>query len=227
MQLGATFIIDATVGAIRRCAGQWQVTYSHSARTGEPQTIRCQVLLDAAGAWGMNIAALANLHLPLFPVGLTLNATEKTDPQIPHLIQHVGRQLSLKQTEEGNLLVGGGWRSRLRQRGGHWASSAAPDIRLDSVIENLRVAAQVVPMVRTLRLLRTWTGTTAITPDQLPILGEVAQAPGFFVAAGGSGFTYGPTYAQLMSELILTGKSSYPLDPFSPARFGGLNAFMG
>lgn len=226
-QHGATFIIDAAVGAVRRSAGQWQVTYSHGASPGEPQTIHCEILLDAAGAWSMNIAAMANLHLPLFPVGLTMNATERTDPQIPHLIQHVGRQLSLKQTEDGNLLLGGGWRSRLRQRGGHWVSTVSPDIRLDSIIENLRVAAEVVPMVRTLRLLRTWTGTTAITPDQLPVLGEIPQAPGFFVAAGGSGFTYGPTYAQLMSELILTGKSSYSLEPFSPARFGGLNAFMG
>jgi len=223
--LGASLITDATVREVRRIAGQWRITFSDSA--GEREQIHCGALLNAAGVWAVDIAAMANLHVPLFPVGLTMNATEKTEPEIPHLIQHVGRKLSLKQTEDGNLLIGGGWRANLRRRGGRWSSMESPDIVLDSVVGNLRTAAEIVPMVRSLRLLRTWTGTTAITADQLPVLGEVPQAPGFFVAAGGSGFTYGPAYALLMSELMLTGASSYPLAPFSPARFNGLNAFMG
>jgi glycine/D-amino acid oxidase-like deaminating enzyme len=169
---------------------------------------------------------MANLHLPLFSVGLTMNATEKAIPVVAHLIQHVGRKLSLKQTDDGNLLIGGGWGARLRQKQGRWSADESPQLLLDSVIGNLRTAADVVPLVRNLRLIRTWTGTTCITADQLPVLGEVKQAPGFFIAAGGSGFTYGPTYARLMSELMLKGESSYPLHPFSPARFGGLNAFM-
>ncbi len=225
VDLGASLIIDATVSEVRRAAGRWHITFGDSA--GKRQQISCGALLNAAGAWAVDIAAMARLHLPLFPVGLTMNATEKTEPQIPHLIQHVGRKLSLKQTEDGNLLIGGGWRAHLRQREGRWSRAESPDMALDSVIGNLRTAAEIVPMVSSLRLLRTWTGTTAITPDQLPVLGEVPQAPGFFVAAGGSGFTYGPAYAFLMSELMLTGTSSYPLAPFSPARFNGLNAFMG
>ena len=225
VELGASLITDATVRGVRCDAGRWHITFSDSA--GERQQIRCGAVLNAAGAWTVNIAAMANLHLPLFPIGLTMNATEKTQLQIPHLIQHVGRKLSLKQTEDGNLLIGGGWRANLRQRGGRWSSTESPHIVLDSVFGNLRTAAEIVPMVRSLRLLRTWTGTTAITADQLPVLGEVPQAPGFFVAAGGAGFTYGPAYALLMSELMLTGTSSYPLAPFSPARFNALNAFMG
>ncbi len=169
---------------------------------------------------------MANLHVPLFPVALTMNATEKAAPLVPHLVQHVGRKLSLKQTHDGNLLIGGGWAASLHQNNGRWSNTQSPDIRLESILGNLRTAADIVPAIKSLRLLRTWTGTTAITADQLPVLGEIAQAPGYFVAAGGSGFTYGPTCARLMSEQILSGKASYPLDPFSPARFTGLNAFM-
>jgi sarcosine oxidase subunit beta len=68
--------------------------------------------------------------------------------------------------------------------------------------------------------LRCWTGTTALTNDQLPIIGASKTAPRFFTAVGGSGFTYGPTYARLLSELILQGESSFPLDPYSPDRPG-------
>jgi len=229
---GARIMTGTQVQAIDRNGSAWTVRIrksspEHSASDVAPKTIRCQMILNAAGAWAAEVAALANLHLPLFPIGLTMNVTEKVSPVITHLIQHVGRKLSLKQTDDGNLLIGGGWSSRLRQKQGVWQSQQAAELQLDSVVENLRTAADVVPLVKNLRLIRSWTGITCITADQLPVLGEVAKAPGFFVAAGGSGFTYGPTYARLMSELMLTGQSSYPLAPFSPARFAGLNAFMG
>jgi sarcosine oxidase subunit beta len=133
----------------------------------------------------------------------------------------------LKQTDDGNLLIGGGWRSRLRQHAGKWAVAESPDILLDSVAGNRRAAAAVVPAIGRLRLLRAWTGTTVNTPDDLPVLGEVPQAAGFFVASGGPGFTFGPAYALLMSELIHGGETSWPLEPFSPRRFGSLNAYMG
>lgn len=226
-EFGATFVTGATVKGVRRVAGGWQVACDQPARADEKAVIRCEALLNAAGAWAAEIAAMANIHLPLSPVGLTMNATDKTDSGIPHLIQHIGRKLSLKQTQGGNLLIGGGWEAPLRRRAGHWSGVGSPEIKLDSVSGNLRAAVDVVPMIRSLRLLRTWTGTTVITPDQLPFLGEADRAPGFYVAAGGTGFTYGPTYARLISERILTGTSSWPLDPFSPARFGGLDAMAG
>jgi glycine/D-amino acid oxidase-like deaminating enzyme len=225
-ELGATVRSRTQVGAITRRSGAWEVAFdSHHA--GHRDVVRCSAVLNAAGAWAAEVAAFANLHLPLFPVALTMNVTEKVEPRVPHLVQHVSRKLSLKQTDDGNLLLGGGWRSRLRQHGGKWAVGEPPGILLDSVAGNLRAAVDAVPSIRSLRLLRSWTGTTVNTPDDLPVLGEVPQAPGFFVAAGGAGFTFGPAYALLMSELIRGAKTSWPLEPFSPTRFGSLNVDMG
>ena len=225
-ELGACVRSRTSVSAITRSSGKWAVTLC-SQHSGTPETLRCGAVLNAAGAWAAEVAALANVHLPLFPVALTMHVTEKIEPRVPHLVQHVGRKLSLKQTDDGNLLIGGGWRSRLRQHAGKWAVGESPDVLLDSVAGNLRAAVAVVPSIGRLRLLRAWTGTTVNTPDDLPVLGEVPQAPGFFVASGGPGFTFGPAYALLMSELINAGKASWPLEPFSPRRFGSLNAYMG
>lgn len=229
---GARIMTGAQVNAIDRHGSGWTIRVQSNsserpASEAVPQRIRCQMILNAAGARAAEVATLANLHLPLFPIGLTMNVTEKISPVINQLIQHVGRKLSLKQTDDGNLLIGGGWSARLKQKQGAWQAQQSAELQLDSVVQNLRTAADVVPLIKNLRLIRSWTGTTCITADQLPVLGEVAKAPGFFVAAGGSGFTYGPTYARLMSELMLQGQSSYPLEPFSPARFASLNAFMG
>lgn len=223
---GARFLPGAAVGKLARRRAGWQVTYREGGAAGRECQLQSAAVLNAAGAWAADVARMANVHLPLFPIALSVNVTERIEPCIAHLIQHVGRKLSLKQTGDGNLLLGGGGRARLRQRNGQW-SEEPPEILLQPIVENLRAAAAVVPLVSSLRLLRSWTGTAAITPDELPILGEVARAPGFFVAAGGPGFTNGPAYALLMSELMLGRRPSWPLDPFSPQRFGVLNAYMG
>ena len=91
---------------------------------------------------------------------------------------------------------------------------------------NLRVASELAPMIEDVHLIRTWSGITGITSDQLPIVGEVGRC-GFFVAGGGSGFTFGPLYARLISELIVTGRTEINLAPYSPARFDHINMFMG
>ena len=80
------------------------------------------------------------------------------------------------------------------------------------------------------RLIRSWTGTTAITADQLPLAGEVPRMPGFFVAAGGSAFTLGPTLARLVAQQMIGDNRAEADDALAitaPGRFEHLNGFMG
>lgn len=183
-------------------------------------------VLVAAGAWTTPLCARANLHVPLYPVALLMNATARITPLVPHLVQHVGRRLSLKQTYAGHLLIGGGWPSRLMQDAGGFDLSRKPTLIADSLTGNLRAATDVVPAVTQLDLLRSWTGITAISADQLPIVGEVPRMPGLYVAAGGSAFTLGLTFARLLAD-AMSGRPSPELDIVSPARFEHLNGFMG
>lgn len=221
---GARLVTTARLTALSRDGRGWSVEYAVPGSSEPRQRLRCGGVLNAAGIWAGRVAALAGLELPVYPLALTMSATERVGPLIPHLVQHVGRKLSLKQTEDGNLLIGGGWGSRLREVNGEWLDSAAPALNMDSVLGNLEVAADIVPRIASLRLLRTWTGATAMTPDALPMLGEARRAPGFFVAAAGTGFTFGPTYAKLVSELMLNGASSFALHAFAPSRFDDAGA---
>ncbi len=166
------------------------------------------------------MTGLAGAPLPLVSHPLTLFATAAIDPIVDHLIQHAGQRLSLKQSAEGNLLVGGGWPSRLRERSGIPAPSSRPAPRFDSIAGSAAIACRVVPAVAATSAIRVWTGVAPATDDNVPILGELPGLPGLFVATAGSGFTLGPTYARLIAEQILEGRPSLPLDTFSPARFG-------
>ncbi|HEX5596684.1 MAG TPA: FAD-dependent oxidoreductase [Micromonosporaceae bacterium] len=190
--------------------------------TDDGRTDTADTVVLAAGVWTAELAAMADVRLPVFPVGLTMSATARTAPLIPHLVQHVGRRLSMKQTEDGNVLIGGGWPAKLISHGGQLDLDRNPELRYESLTGNAD-AARVVPAVLRLPVIRCWSGMTTLTPDQLPLLGPVPRRPGLYVATGGSAFTLGPTYARMVAETLLTGESELPLTEYSPSRFGSLN----
>lgn len=221
---GAEIRTGVEVAAIAREGRGWRV---QTKRGGVTQILYADSILNAAGAWAGDIARFANLHLPIFPVPLTMNITEARAPMISHFIQHAGRKLSMKQVRDGHILIGGGWPSRFHKTRGAIDTDKTPYPVRENVVDNLRTACAVVPALADCHLLRVWTGATGVTPDQLPILGEVPEAPGFYVAAGGSGFTLGPVYARLIAELIAGGAASHQIDIYSPRRFSHINSFMG
>jgi glycine/D-amino acid oxidase-like deaminating enzyme len=221
---GAVIQSQTRVTALMRDGAEWRVTLVD--RDGRKQEVIAGTVLNAAGAWAGEIGTLAHLHLPIFAVPLSMNVIERATPLIPHLVQHAGQRLTLKQVAAGNILVGGGWPSRFARESPVMNTQRRAEPVIENVMSNLSLAARLVPAIGRLHLLRSWTGITGITTDQMPLLGAVPEAPGFFVAAGGAAFTHGPTYARLVSELILDGRPSVSIDLYSPARFSHINNFM-
>lgn len=178
------------------------------------------------GAWSKDLVEMAGLHIPMYPIPLTMNITESVEPVIHHLIQHVGKRLTLKQVRDGNILIGGGWSSQFVKKDGKLDLTSSPKILTESVKGNVQIAADLVPAIKDFRLIRTWPGVTGVSIDQLPILGEFPERKGLYIGGGGSGFTFGPLYGKVLSELILNGKTDYSIEAFSPKKFSHLNMFM-
>jgi glycine/D-amino acid oxidase-like deaminating enzyme len=191
-----------------------------------PAEICADKLLNAAGAWSGDIAAMVHLHLPMYAVPLLMNVIERYRRIVPHLVQHAGKRLTVKQVADGNILVGGGWPGRFSKTNARIDVGRRPEVVVQNAIENLSLATRLIPEIRRLHLLRTWAGTTGITADQMPLLGEVPEAPGFYVAAGGAAFTHGPTYARLIGELMTGSRLSQSIEVYSPSRFSHVNNFM-
>lgn len=184
-------------------------------------TTRSQVharrVVVAAGGWTARVAKMVGVSLPIGPDILSMNVTEAQRPELDLLIQHAGRRLTLKQTDSGTYIIGGGWPGEYVQSENRKVPS------LEGVAGNMWAAASIVPRIARLRIIRTWAGLGANTPDWAPIVGECPQVPGFHVLFAGLGFTLGLTCAQLMAELLTqpNGPGSAALTAFAPSRHAG------
>lgn len=63
-----------------------------------------------------------------------------------------------------------------------------------------------------------WVGPRPMTPNGLPLIGALPNAPRVFVAAGHNmlGVTLAPSTGRAVAELITTGSASVDLEPFRP-----------
>jgi glycine/D-amino acid oxidase-like deaminating enzyme len=220
---GARIWTGCRVVAMGRRHGRWELAVSSERGGAGAPAVVADAVLVAAGAWSGDVAAMANVRLPIVPSALSMMATERTPRLVGHLVQHVGRRLSMKQVRDGNVLIGGGWPSALAQRGAGFDKDAPPALLYESMAANVATACEVVPGVGRLRIVRAWTGIVGNPADRLPVLGEVRRRPGLFVAAWSNAFTLGPTFARMVGDLILGGRSAPALELYGPARFDSLD----
>jgi glycine oxidase len=90
----------------------------------------------------------------------------------------------------------------------------------------LQGATRLAPLVNRLRFLRAWAGLRPDTADHLPILGYGTLANLIFATAHfRNGILLAPVTAQLVSELLLTGTTSYPIEAYTPRRFASRPVF--
>jgi glycine/D-amino acid oxidase-like deaminating enzyme len=217
-RLGAEVRVRSPVERLTFAGGVWTLQLASGA------LLSAESVVIAAGVWSPQLLALADTRMPVLPIGLSMLVTAASAPVLGHLVQHVGRRISMKQTAEGNVLIGGGWPSKLVAPGGVVELEARPELRFESLTGNARVAVGVVPALRKLSVIRAWSGTTAITPDQVPLLGSVPRRAGLFLATGGAAFTLGPVFARLVAEQMLGRAADVSLEVYSPQRFAHLNA---
>ncbi len=170
--------------------------------------LECQIIVNAAGCWSGLIETENRVPLPLRPVRGQMVCLEIKPQPLHHLIHSTG--CYLVPWPDGRILVG----STLENVGFDKRVTA------EGVQQLLAAAINVAPALASATVGDVWAGLRPDTPDNLPILGATAIAN--FIAATGhfrNGILLAPITAQLISELILTGASSTPLDAFRPQRF--------
>jgi len=211
---GAVLRGSSRLEAAEREGDGWRLCFTRG------EEARAGVLVNAAGAWADDVAALAGVRpLGIAPLRRTV-VQMRTDPPSPvglPLVLDLGGEFYFK-PEQDRL-----WLSP------HDETPSAP---CDAAPEELDVALaihrfeQVVDW-RVSAVERKWAGLRSFAPDRLPVYGYDPRAEGFFWFAGQGGFGIqtAPAAARLSGQLLLgQGRDAMTraLDAalYSPARFG-------
>ena len=172
--------------------------------------IHANRIVNAAGAWANDLAAMSGLRLPIRSEGLHVHVTEPREHLLDPLLQHIGRRLTLKQAANGSFIIGGGWPARPE------AAPARYSTLWESAAGNAAVAVRVMPGLADVRIVRMWTGVMAFTDDLQPVAGEFAELPGYFTCIATTGFTLSPMIARMLAA-HMAGRPTLPPE-YAPDR---------
>jgi glycine/D-amino acid oxidase-like deaminating enzyme len=170
-------------------------------------------IVIAGGVWIQALLARDfNVNIPVECRVNQVSVTERLPPVVHTVLGVASGLLTLKQSENGTVLIGGGWQGRGDpERGGY-------EVIPDNLIGNLRLAHYTVPALKKARIVRTWLGLEGASPDWMPLVGEIPGAQNAFViGCVRGGYTIGPWMGTLLAQYILGESTTMPL--FDPARF--------
>lgn len=225
---GAKIIRGAPVTAIGRAGDEWVVTTPKG-------TIRCEKVVNAAGYYSQDIAAMFLVYggrmIPQTVMAHQYLVTEEIPalvgaPKLP-LLRDPDSSYYLRQ-EKAGLLLGpyenGGrihWQSADDPRPDDFSFQLFPDDleRIESYIED---ACARVPILGSVGLQRVINGPIPYAPDGNPLIGPM---PGVRNAYEATAFTFGIVQSggagRLMAEWIVEGETELDAFAVDPRRFTG------
>lgn len=180
---------------------------------------RAPAVQVSTGAWGPMISARFGEPVPCQPSGPQMAVTEplpyKLTPVVGLWTNQKAQNVYCRQVTRGNVVFGGG--------PGGPADLATKRATLvpKNTLNQLDRLQRLIPAMKNALVIRSWSGIEGYVDDGLPVMGPSSSIPGLFYAFGfcGHGFQLGPGVGDVMAELIHTGKTTTPIDPFLIHRF--------
>ncbi|MGF6266864.1 sarcosine oxidase subunit beta [Paraburkholderia youngii] len=205
---GAAFFEGTPVTRIEQRGTRW---FAQTPR-GE---FSADKLVVTAGAWAGQLAEQVGERVPVHPEGLMLMVTHRVAPFCRATLGATGRPLSFKQFDNGTVVIGGKLIGIADLHGRHG------EVDFARLVRSANTVVDLFPHLRHLGVNRAWAGVEAFTDDALPVLSPSRRASNLVYSFGycGSGFQLGPACGRLVSELVLDGNASLPLDDFAIDRF--------
>jgi sarcosine oxidase subunit beta len=172
------------------------------------ETIKVDFVINASGAWSVLISKLAGVELRNRIIKEEICVIESLKPFIDPYILNISTGVYISQSARGEV-VGGVV--------GREATEPDTSSTLDFLIGYAKGAAEMIPLLKGLSVLRQWAGVYDASPDGLPVVGET-ELKGFVQAngLGRRGMSLAPAIGEIVAKIVLKGKE---YDEFSPSRF--------
>lgn len=204
-----------------RPGGGWRIETDDGA-------IDAEAIVNAAGLWAREVAAMAGITLPLAPVEHQYLITE-TIPEIaaaPHrlpTISEIGIGYYSRQEASGLLL--GVYEEQCR----HWSLDGTPPDFGHELLPNdlerleakLTVACQRIPALERTGIKQVVNGPMILSPDLAPLVGPHPALRDYYCAAGVmTGFNQAAGIGKVLAEWIIDGEPELDVGFWDVARFG-------
>ena len=187
---GGVLATRSRVESLARVDGQWRLDVYG-------QRYSCDVVVDAAGAWGDEIAALAGVArvglVPKRRTAVLIRCGQADVTQWP-MVHEIESEFYFK-PDAGRLLLS--------------PADQTPSAPCDAQPDEMDVAVAIERFERATtitvdRIEHRWAGLRSFVPDSLPVVGFDPDAAGFFwlVGQGGFGIQTSPTMGRLSAALV-------------------------
>jgi glycine oxidase len=179
------------------------------------QKIAAKHVLVAAGSFCSAIESGArephprlSRYAPVYPVRGQMLALRSETVELKKVLR--SQHGYLLPRRDGRLIAG----STLEDAG--FVKQVTPQ----GVRQILDAALELAPALADAKIVEEWSGLRPDTPDHLPIIGPT-DIEGLWLATGHyrNGILLAPATARIMRDWIVTGKSNFDAEAFSPLRF--------
>ncbi len=213
-KLGATILTNTLVTSITVDNGEISSVQTTAGN------VKTNTVINCAGAWSPQIAAMVGLELPVTPYRRELVITEALGDNFADLPKSMPMTIdyssSLYWHREGKGLLMG-FSDKTTESGF--------DLKRDpSFLEKLgTIAMHRAPRLMDVGIGKGWAGLYEVTPDHNAILGEFKKVSRFFYATGfsGHGFLQGPAIGEILRDLYLQKQPFVEIQQLSADRFSG------
>ena len=196
--------------------------------------IKTKRIVNCGGAWAPTLGKMVGINIPIIPRKGVILISEKTFKIVNQKVHEFGYMLSkfedinfkrnvselvekhnvafnIEPTEADNFLLGGH-----REFNGYDIST---EIEVMQAIAERGI--RFFPIIKEINCIRAYAGVRPYVEDHLPIVSEVEEIPGYYIAAGheGDGISLSGITGRMMTQIITGEETDFNIDKLKFSRY--------
>lgn len=209
-EMGVRFITGEKVEKLAKVKGKIRKIIT------ENNTYEAERVLVAAGFDSRFVLDSVGIDVPMIPLKMECLVTEAEPFMFEQMLGTAEADFYGHQTKHGSFVFGGSTGLELYNKDNGKLISTGLGASC-----TCRGIMKYFPALSDAKIVRSWTGIIEECADKIPVISEVEEVPGLYVACGftGHGFGIAPGAAYNIAEIMSEGTPTVDMTPFRYDRF--------